>query len=106
MIIFGWGNGAKRLGDGFLQTCENCHNTQQFVVAEMSRRASLYFITVAKWSKRYYYVCPVCAYGFEIPTRELAQRILAAAFRDPTTVPDRLAKKLAEAVGQGKHCTE
>ena len=99
-IFFGWGKGGKQLGEGFVHTCDNCHSTKRFVVAEVSSKASLYFITVAKWSYQYLYVCPVCSYGFEVPTRELAQRILAAAFRDPTAVPDSLSKRLGGPLGQ------
>lgn len=71
-ILFGWGKGVKQLGGGFIQVCQNCGNTHQFVVAEVSRKASLYFVTVAKWNHRYFYVCPLCSNGFEIPTRKLA----------------------------------
>lgn len=96
-IIFGWGKGTKELGAGFVHACANCGNVRRFVVAEASRKASLYFITVAKWSYKYFYVCPICLSGFEIPTRELAQRILAAALRDPTTMPESLVAQIAEA---------
>jgi len=99
-IVFGWGKGTKELGAGFFHACGTCRNVRRFVVAEVSRNASLYFITVAKWSYHYLYVCPICLRGFEIPTRELAQRILAAALRDPTTMPESLVAQIAEANGQ------
>ena len=98
-IVFGWGKGTKELGAGFFHACTNCRNVRRFVVAEASRNASLYFITVAKWSYKYFYVCPVCLRGFEIPTRELAQRILAGALRDPRNMPDELAAEIAQANG-------
>ena len=86
MIIFGWGKGAKQLGTGFVETCENCGNTSPFVVAESSNYVSLYFIPVAKWHRQYCYVCPICSCGFNIPDRESAQRILAEALCASTAV--------------------
>ncbi|NLX95986.1 MAG: zinc-ribbon domain-containing protein [Rhodopirellula sp.] len=99
-VLFGFGKGAKQLGEGFVHLCDNCNNANRFIVAEVSRKASVYFVPIAKWSREYVYVCPICSYGFKIPSRELAQRVLAAAFRDPTTIPDDLAARLAEAISQ------
>jgi hypothetical protein len=52
-IFFGWGKGAKQLGEGFIHLCNNCHNVRRFVVVEVSRKASLYFVTVAKWNREW-----------------------------------------------------
>jgi hypothetical protein len=98
MIVFGWGSGAKSLGDGFIATCRHCSNTRPFSVVETSRKITLYWLPVAKWNKQYYYICPVCSHGFEIPSKELAQRILAAAFRDPYHPDPTLAADLQKAL--------
>jgi len=101
MIIVGWGKGVKPLGEGFFHRCANCDNARRFVIVESSRKVSLYFVPVAKWNRRYFYVCPVCSQGVEIPSRELAQKILVAALRDPNSVPNSLTETLGEAIGQG-----
>ena len=54
MIVFGWGSGAKQLGTGFVTTCDNCNNTNPFVVVESSKKITVYWIPVAKWSKHYF----------------------------------------------------
>jgi len=97
MIVFGWGDGAKQLGEGFYQVCDNCNNTNRFIVAEVSKKASVYFVPVAKWGRRYFYVCPVCNSGFRVPSKELACRIISAAFRDPANAPENLKRRITEA---------
>ncbi|MGB4737020.1 MAG: zinc-ribbon domain-containing protein [Fuerstiella sp.] len=98
MIVFGWGSGAKQLGTGFVTTCDNCNNTNPFVVVESSKKITVYWIPVAKWSKHYFYVCPICSHGFAVPTKELAQRILAAAFRNPLEPDAKLVDDLQRAM--------
>ena len=95
MIFVGWGVGAKQIGEGFFEQCGNCHNTCRFVVVESSRRVSLYFVTVAKWAKRYYYACPICSQGIEIENLRVAQRLLAAAFSDPLAMPETYFPRIA-----------
>lgn len=94
MIVFGWGAGTKQLGTGFVTTCENCNNTNPFIVVESSRKITVYWIPVAKWSKQYFYVCPICSRGFAVPTKELALRILTAAFQNPLEPDPELVSKL------------
>ncbi len=98
MIVFGWGSGAKQLGTGFVTTCQNCNNTNPFIVVESSKKITVYWIPVAKWSKKYFYVCPICSQGFAVPTRELAQRILASAFRNPIEPDPALISDLQAAM--------
>ena len=94
MIVFGWGTGAKELGNGSLSTCENCNNTNPFVVVESSKKITVYWIPVAKWSKQYFYICPVCSRGFQIPSKKLAHRILSAAFRNSVEPDEKLLSDL------------
>jgi hypothetical protein len=83
MIIFGWGKGSRVLGDGFLQTCSHCGNTNRFLVVEESSNVNVYFVTVASFANQYFYVCPVCYCGASVPDRAMCQRILANAIRNP-----------------------
>ena len=83
MIVFGWGSGTKRLGDGFFATCTNCHNTLQFVIVEASKKITVYWLPVVKWDRQYFCICPICSHGLQLPSKELAQRIVAGAFCDP-----------------------
>ncbi|NQU23405.1 MAG: zinc ribbon domain-containing protein [Candidatus Nealsonbacteria bacterium] len=96
MIVFGWGGGHKVLGEGFFVHCPNCGNATQWTVVETSKRISLYFVPVAKWSKRYWMTCSVCSGGVELPSRQFAQQVLAAALQDPTEIPEHLERTLIE----------
>jgi hypothetical protein len=98
MILFGWGKGTKVLGDGFFHTCRNCGNTSRFHVVEQSRKVTLYFIPVAKFAYEYFYVCPICSCGAQVTDREVCQRILAAALRNPHG-PDRELLQLIRDAG-------
>ena len=66
MIILGWGKRSKKIIDIGLLRCSNCNNIAGFELRELSNRVSLYFVSVAKWKKRIYMVCPVCDAGFEL----------------------------------------
>ena len=82
MLVFGWGENLKELGQAETRECENCHNVETWVVVEKSKKASVYFVPVAKWSKEYFYICPVCHCGAKLQSREQAQDILLEAFED------------------------
>jgi len=94
MLIVGWGDKSSVLGQGFVQDCQNCNNSSRWPIVEMAHRIRLYFVPVAKWGRKYYYLCPVCKHGFELPSRELAQLILAAALENPTTPTEEVAEEI------------
>lgn len=94
MIIFGWGSGAKVLGEGFFLRCPNCGNATQWQIVETSKKFSLYFVPIAKWSTGYWLVCPVRSNGVRIASHDVAQAVLLSASRDPTTIPQSLAQRL------------
>jgi hypothetical protein len=97
MIVFGWGQGAKVLGEGFLHTCANCGNTGRFHVVEQAAHVSLYFVPVAKFARKYFYICPICSCGATVPDRAICQRILANALRDPRGPDQDLVRLLEQA---------
>ena len=97
MIVFGWGQGSKVLGEGFIQTCRQCRNTNRVLVVEESSNVNLYFVTVAKFAYQYFYVCPICSCGAQVTDRELCQRILAAALRNPHGPDPELVQLIRDA---------
>jgi len=98
MIFYGWGSDAKKLGEGFFQICGRCNNLSRFVVLETCKKVTLYFVPIAKWQRKYFYVCPICSNGFQIPDKELAQRILSGAFRNPEIPEPSLTQALEHAM--------
>lgn len=81
MLIFGWGGDVKDLGAGPVVNCPNCKNTTRWRVIRQQKKATLYFVPVAKWSARYFVLCPTCSHGVQLETREKAQEVLASALR-------------------------
>jgi len=79
MFIFGWGGNCRIMGEVGFVDCPNCNNTASWQVVETSKRASLYFVPVAKWQRQYYCICPVCSCGAELAGREQAQDVLLDA---------------------------
>ena len=77
VFVGGWGRSNKTIGIGPLLECDNCNNTNNFKVFETSRKATLYFIPVAKWERQYWMVCPICSYGTELESLEQAQKIVS-----------------------------
>lgn len=83
MLIVGWGSDVRVLGELLdHEVCENCNNTCPWQIIETSKKASVYFIRVAKWEKRYFCACPVCHRGRELPNREAAQDLLYQAMKE------------------------
>ncbi len=94
MLIAGWGDRAKSLGDGFVHTCRNCNNLATWQIYETTHRVSLYFIPIAKWGYKYAYACPVCQRGIRLPSRKVAQLMLAEAFESPNAPSEELLARL------------
>jgi len=66
MLIYGWGKDLKDVAYAGIEKCPQCKNWSHFYICEHSSHASLYFIRVAKWSKKWVYVCKVCSHGWEV----------------------------------------
>lgn len=96
MIAFGYGQGSKVLGEGFVQSCTQCGNTNRFLVVEQSSNVSLYWVTVATLAREYFYVCPICYCGARVPDRLLCQRILANAMRNPGGADEELGRLIKQ----------
>lgn len=74
-FFIGWGKKSKKIADVGLMKCPNCNNVAGLELREISNRAKLYFISVAKWNKKYYLVCPICSAGIEL-SKEKKDKIL------------------------------
>jgi len=85
MIIFGWGQDFRVMGEVGLIECNNCHNTASWLVVETKKKATLYFVPVAKWQHRYFCICPVCKSGVELIGKEQAQDLLLKALEQRET---------------------
>ena len=79
MFVVGHGTKLRSLGEGPVMECPNCHNPIRAAVVEMSRRASVMFVPVAKWDAQYWMVCPICDRGVQIESRLAAQDLLVEA---------------------------
>lgn len=77
VFVGGWGRGSKVIGSGPYLKCNNCHNSNNYKIFETSRKATLYFIPVAKWDRQYWMVCPICNFGTELDSLEQAQKIVS-----------------------------
>jgi uncharacterized Zn finger protein (UPF0148 family) len=99
MIVFGWGRGSNVLGELGEIECPNCDNCATWQVVEASRKATVYFLPVAKWDLLYFAVCPICSNGFQIETREEAQDLLLQALEGQET--SRILGQLLREIDSG-----
>jgi hypothetical protein len=93
MIVFGWGKNCKEIGKGLIQECPNCKNIKQWVIVQTSKKASLYFVPVAKWNKQYFCACPVCNNGVKLESLEDAHKIMEAAIRQEAELKKQFFNK-------------
>lgn len=75
MIVAGWGKGLRPIGYWGILKCSNCKNYTHFNLCELSNNIKLYFITVAKYNKKKYLVCPVCECGFDVTEEKFSELI-------------------------------
>lgn len=67
MIIFGTKGFTKDLGRTSInQLCPNCNNHVTLQAQQVGRKFSLFFIPLFTVSSKYYGLCPVCNYGYEL----------------------------------------
>lgn len=66
MFVASWGKDSKEIGYWGILKCENCKNYTHHVIYERANKVKLYFVTVAKYKKERYLVCPVCNAGYEL----------------------------------------
>lgn len=59
-LLFGYGAKQKYLGAGEVRTCPRCHNTTQWSQMQEFKQFTLFFVPVARWSRRRFEVCGIC----------------------------------------------
>jgi len=86
-VVVGWGKKGKELGYAGVEKCPHCKNWSPFHIYEMSNRVRLYWVPVAKFNTKRYFVCGTCETAWELD-KDKAREMLAAsaALPEPTTV--------------------
>lgn len=70
----------KKITDIYSEKCPICHNTVVFKLVESAKKFTMYWIPIAKWSKKYYAVCPICEHGQEV-SKEKAEELMGKFIR-------------------------
>ncbi|OGJ55213.1 hypothetical protein A2880_02790 [Candidatus Peribacteria bacterium RIFCSPHIGHO2_01_FULL_49_38] len=74
MIIFGWNHQTIWvLGSVFKQMCDHCHNEDYWVLMRRTTWFTLFFIPVIPYRTEWMLLCPVCKYGLELNSDQLAK---------------------------------
>lgn len=60
LFIFGFGTKQKLLGATDVRTCPRCHNTTQWSRMRQYKQFTLFFIPIARWSRKQFEVCGIC----------------------------------------------
>lgn len=79
VIIWGRRQGLKKIADAGIMKCDRCGQLSTFEVEEFSKKATLYFVPIAKWGSKVYLVCTKCQNGFEIKDEKRAELAEAVA---------------------------
>lgn len=95
LFVAGWGHSMEILGAGYPLDCPNCHNRTTWLVGYTSRRASLFFVPVAKWRREYWMYCPVCSAALQLASAAEAQKLLDGALRNDESQLRELLQRVA-----------
>jgi len=96
MIIVGWGDKLKILGEAYLSPCANCNNEVVWQVVETSKKMSLYFVPLAKWNKQYFLMCPVCNDAIQLKDKKEAQDLLLEVVEGKTGLLEHILHRLEQ----------
>ena len=70
------------------------NNLSTWQVVKTSKKISLFFVPVAKWSHEYFMVCPVCSAALQMASAAQAQAVLAAALQRDEDLERELMEEL------------
>ena len=65
-MIINWGEKSKKVCDASINECSNCKDISTFEIRTMEKTAGMFFVSMAKWDKKYYLVCLQCSAGFPL----------------------------------------
>ena len=65
-FLFGFGTKQQDQGPGSVRTCARCGNTTQWARIRTFRQFTVFFIPVARWSRRHLEVCGICGAAVEV----------------------------------------
>ncbi|MEU5844552.1 zinc-ribbon domain-containing protein [Rhodococcus sp. NPDC047139] len=65
-LLFGFGTKRQNLGPGQNRTCPRCHNTTQWERIKEFKQFTVFFVPVARWSRRRLEQCGICGAAIEI----------------------------------------
>jgi hypothetical protein len=72
VFVVGWGGGTpKDLGPAIPYECPRCGNTVMYHLVEVSKKLSVFFVSVASYSTTYFLGCPTCSHGQELDRRDV-----------------------------------
>jgi hypothetical protein len=65
-FLFGFGTKRQHVGAGAARTCPRCHNHTQWGRVREFRQFTLFFIPVARWSRKELEVCGICGAAVQL----------------------------------------
>ena len=71
-VIFGWRQIIDEIGMVYKNMCSHCHNDDYWVLVEITKWFTLFFIPVFPYSTTYFLRCPVCKYGVTLNDEQVA----------------------------------
>jgi hypothetical protein len=104
-VLAGWGQNAKPIAYVGIIKCPNCRNHGHFHLYEVAKKASVFFVPVAKWGRKYYMVCGVCEAAVEVPEPEkdtiLAESVELPSMEVATDIWNELDEASTKAIASG-----
>lgn len=69
MILYGWGKQTrKNYGPVSKHACSHCKNEEYWTVHKITFWFTLFFIPIIPYKTIYFYMCPICESGIELPS--------------------------------------
>lgn len=74
-VIWGSRGFVRQLGTTNIScTCSNCSNDVTLISQNIGRKFTLFWIPLFKLQSKYYAVCPICDYGYELTKKDLLDK--------------------------------
>lgn len=93
------GTSSEMIGEGYAIDCPRCHNVRPWPVARSENRASVFFIPVAKWGRKYWTYCPICSTSASLSSEEEARQVLATATQPLPELRDEIIRRASTGGG-------